>query len=1503
MLAPGFSITHQLEPLHLMSVNFLPGQPNHSSDSCCFANWNTIQILAYTSGNNLVILTKNSKHLQTIYLPKDSYTVDLNRSNGKIAIAIDNEVHIYTPEVSNYYNFNFHGRKNIDELEIEWTLEHVIVNENDTSKINSLCWSDYTVPQSDELELQFMELPREFNSKTTCELVTGSDSSLAMHKLYYDKADPEENVKCTLIWFKKQPNPIYKVKFSPNATCIASIGFYDKHVKLWNRNGFSEENLDFELHYLPHDTFVTDIIWKRYVTSNSTTAATKDNTSSKSSESFILKPVNSIIKHDCRLMSDESSIHSSTLKEYYHNTLYTFTYNSNMRVFSTFRLDRGFEIFESGRLDLYQDDPSKRGKGILKTVTFIDNQFLELELEDMLKKFEASSTKLDHSMKMQNKILDLLKLKCELCIVVGSDGVLTLYLLSNLCNVLPSKMTINKLDKLRVDGKSYLSIIKLSKYCLPSHPSDFIVKSIQIDHYSKSSILTLVLHDCFKHTIRVINIDFTSFLQFDRSKYNNEGVPLKHKVVHVGRLAQKFTGHNKSIRRLIRSADGSSVLSLTRFQRTVLWTPISLSNERKTLTKRCVIVTDTPIQNAVIWNNSHYAIVILERKIIVFDCVNTFSNLTAQEVAMLDIDTALPPDCVFLLPETSKSECHIVMVNKDRSCKCFRFSVHPNNNGDMEYKLEKYFIDPLPNDSNDEIYMLSAVDPVGWMQSIDRVGRAILVTVTPNGRVFIYYVSFSKAKDGNGLIRWHLKDSFKTGINNCSLISVSSINKMALVDETRSKLSIWDMKVSVRDYYEEFENEVIKDLDWTSTEFDQGILAVGFKSHSLLYTQLRHDYTNQRLSFVKIKKVDLSHETTHEIGDSIWMGDGNLVIGAGNQLYLSDKKLDATKDEVTRQAIGSLEIRSNDLFHLCAVLNGPLPLYHPQFIIQSVFLGMIPLVKIILLQLSHILREIDLGVRREDDFGFDIQIEKVMTLLSNIVNQNEDFYSKENDDLNEQGFQILTEKLQKIKLPFLTGHQQITLLHTIYILKDITLYQSKVLDISGLKFFLAMKLFTVNMTNPLFVSTHDSISMRDISFALHSDNRDLLYGLLEEKNGNQLNWNLARSYLLPYWLDITRLQHAMEKIAANEFLKFQRENGGRKDPSTCSIFYLALKKKKVLVGLWKTSFGNPEREKMIKFLSNDFTEKRWKSAANKNAYVLLGKHRYMDAASFFLLAGSPKDAVNVIVRQIKDIPLAIAVARCYDGIDDGVSVRTVIERQMLTDAITTNDRWKLSWIFWILGDKIHSVQSLIKPLHKIKDDVKMNLPDYQWPNIDSVVKTTDTEDPVLLIMYDSLRKRNVKYYQGISMIEPKHEFSFVIKAATMYTKMGCDWLALYLLRTWEFSEANNEQKAYIMQAGQEEEVKLQKPGDILAKFMSPSGSSNSREPPKELPSLLDNYTDFPHTPSILCSPHSEEGKEPSLLDKFSSGTSSTPSSGDVNTKKVNIGASTSGVPNLLDNWA
>lgn len=52
-------------------------------------------------------------------------------------------------------------------------------------------------------------------------------------------------------------------------------------------------------------------------------------------------------------------------------------------------------------------------------------------------------------------------------------------------------------------------------------------------------------------------------------------------------------------------------------------------------------------------------------------------------------------------------------------------------------------------------------------------------------------------------------------------------------------------------------------------------------------------------------------------------------------------------------------------------------------------------------------------------------------------------------------------------------------------------------------------------------------------------------------------------------------------------------------------------------------------EKMTQFFANDFSEDRWRKAALKNAYALLGKQRFDHAAAFFLLAGNLRDAVEV----------------------------------------------------------------------------------------------------------------------------------------------------------------------------------------------------------------------------------------------------------------------------------
>lgn len=51
--------------------------------------------------------------------------------------------------------------------------------------------------------------------------------------------------------------------------------------------------------------------------------------------------------------------------------------------------------------------------------------------------------------------------------------------------------------------------------------------------------------------------------------------------------------------------------------------------------------------------------------------------------------------------------------------------------------------------------------------------------------------------------------------------------------------------------------------------------------------------------------------------------------------------------------------------------------------------------------------------------------------------------------------------------------------------------------------------------------------------------------------------------------------------------------------------------------------------KMTQFFGNNFSEDRWRKAALKNAFSLLGKQRFEHSAAFFLLAGHLKDAVEV----------------------------------------------------------------------------------------------------------------------------------------------------------------------------------------------------------------------------------------------------------------------------------
>jgi hypothetical protein len=71
-----------------------------------------------------------------------------------------------------------------------------------------------------------------------------------------------------------------------------------------------------------------------------------------------------------------------------------------------------------------------------------------------------------------------------------------------------------------------------------------------------------------------------------------------------------------------------------------------------------------------------------------------------------------------------------------------------------------------------------------------------------------------------------------------------------------------------------------------------------------------------------------------------------------------------------------------------------------------------------------------------------------------------------------------------------------------------------------------------------------------------------------------------------------------------------------------------------------------------------------------------------------------KDAINVILNQLKDLQLAIAVTRVYEG-ERGPVLKELLEEKVLPLAAQEGNRWLASWAFWMLHRRDMSVRALI----------------------------------------------------------------------------------------------------------------------------------------------------------------------------------------------------------------
>ncbi|KAI5722747.1 hypothetical protein M8J76_014152 [Diaphorina citri] len=130
---------------------------------------------------------------------------------------------------------------------------------------------------------------------------------------------------------------------------------------------------------------------------------------------------------------------------------------------------------------------------------------------------------------------------------------------------------------------------------------------------------------------------------------------------------------------------------------------------------------------------------------------------------------------------------------------------------------------------------------------------------------------------------------------------------------------------------------------------------------------------------------------------------------------------------------------------------------------------------------------------------------------------------------------------------------------------------------------------------------------------------------------------------------------------------------------------------------------------MTAFFANNFAEDRWRKAALKNAFALLGKQRFEHAAAFFLLAGALRDAIEVILNKLEDIQLAMVIARLYEG-EAGLDQTPPNLKRLLYEEILGCDQngdnqnlaaahpdpFLRSMTLWILKDFAGSLNTLVQ---------------------------------------------------------------------------------------------------------------------------------------------------------------------------------------------------------------
>lgn len=402
--------------------------------------------------------------------------------------------------------------------------------------------------------------------------------------------------------------------------------------------------------------------------------------------------------------------------------------------------------------------------------------------------------------------------------------------------------------------------------------------------------------------------------------------------------------------------------------------------------------------------------------------------------------------------------------------------------------------------------------------------------------------------------------------------------------------------------------------------------------------------------------------------------------------------------------IYSNETEQGNLFFQISSLQEPKPLYHPLYITELIRLNQTQLLEKILIELLNSVEknEVKASLGIKLDTLLDPQFRNTSRVKpppapAPVANDMDWFFSSpavsapapvqqepegiiSSADLNR-----LKEKLQDldINLPGLTG--DLMLRRQLLSLIDIYQFfssQTRAMDDFGIIFYLHVRLFRFYIEARIPISLRPTcLSTMEIAWALHSDQQDTFFQTLFTSD---MEWSEMRQYGMGLWVtSTTRLRNMIEAVVRNDYRK-------NRDPQTVTLWYLALNKRNILLGLYKV---NPELKKIYDFMARDFSDEKNRVAALKNGFELRKQRRYEMSAAFFLLANSLKDAVEILCADLGDVQMGLVVARLVE--EHGLVYYEAVEKYLLGTGFEARDPWLVSIGYTLLGRHGQSLDCLV----------------------------------------------------------------------------------------------------------------------------------------------------------------------------------------------------------------